>query len=439
MNGFTIFIYEWKHFLRNPFKVVALLLFMVAGIYGLHNGADLYHQHQAEISKINEEIDEEREKYGAYLDEGKAGPENAPWVDMTTPYWSVWFSYTYHFKTPSPALVYSVGQAEQYGFYKKVNFWASPYDADMGEEIANPERLQTGTLDFAFVLLYLSPLLLLVLLYNVTGLESEQGFMPLIEVQTAAKTTWLLSRVSFYSSMVFGLVVLLLIYGAVLTGVFTSASQAFGKMLVYAFIYLLIWTLSYFLTLRKGKSIISNTLKMVGIWLLFTFILPAALHQWISIEKPANLMVEVIDATRDERQKLYDRPDSIKQAQLDAMFPKIVDSPVARDSTKISRAMSYSTSAYVNDLMKKSTAAIEKEYQERNQLIAQTFWLNPVAFFHNRFNLISETHFNDYQAYRTQIQDMIDKQIEVMVVDMWHDVKVDKVKYVAYQKLLAAK
>ena len=60
-------------------------------------------------------------------------------------------------------MVYSLGQAEQYGYYKRVTLFSSPYDADLSEELANPERLQTGTLDFAFVLLFLSPLLLLAL------------------------------------------------------------------------------------------------------------------------------------------------------------------------------------------------------------------------------------------------------------------------------------
>ena len=32
---------------------------------------------------------------------------------------------------------------------------SSPYDADMVEEIANPERLQTGHLDFTFVAILL--------------------------------------------------------------------------------------------------------------------------------------------------------------------------------------------------------------------------------------------------------------------------------------------
>ena len=187
MRTLRIFLFEWKHFLRTPFKIVAIVLFLVAAIYGLYNGSDLYEKQVAEIEDINEQIKEDQEMYLKQYEEGKLSPEDRPWVDMSAPFWAIRYSETYHFKEPSTAIVYSIGQAEQYGYYKQVTCWASPYDSDMTEEITNPERLQTGTLDFSFVLLYLLPLLLLILLYNLKSAEAEQGFLPLIEVQTTSK------------------------------------------------------------------------------------------------------------------------------------------------------------------------------------------------------------------------------------------------------------
>ena len=45
-------------------------------------------------------------------------------------------------------IVFSTGQAEQYGYYKKVTNWSTIFDNDLAEEIANPERLALGTLVF---------------------------------------------------------------------------------------------------------------------------------------------------------------------------------------------------------------------------------------------------------------------------------------------------
>lgn len=435
MKSLNIFLYEWKHFIRNPFKIVAILLFVIAGIYGLHNGQDLYQNQMTEIEKIQEKVEEEKQKYLKQYEEGKLTDENRPWIDMGTPFWAIWWTPTYHLKMPSPAMVYSIGQAEQYGFYKRITFWASPYDADMAEEIANPERLQTGTLDFAFVLLFLLPLLLLILLYNIKSAESEQGFLPLIEVQTGTSNGWLFARLLFYFLLTSLVIIGLVAYGATLTEVFQTAGKTVGQMLLYSLLYLVFWTLIFFFILKNGKNILGNTLQMVGVWLLFAFVIPAIVHQSVSIAKPTNLMTDFIEV-RDKRQELYAN-DTLYQQKLIALFPDIVKSPVYQDSTKINIARNQSASALVNELKKESIQPIVEESQAKNNLIQATYWFNPVTFFQNRFNRITQTHYADYQQFRDDIQALIDKRTAILVKELWNDAKVDKEKYFDYNESLS--
>ncbi len=63
MRAIHLFLYEWKHFIRNPFKVIAVLLFTLATAYGLHNGASLYEKQSQEIQNIQNKIKEDRETY----------------------------------------------------------------------------------------------------------------------------------------------------------------------------------------------------------------------------------------------------------------------------------------------------------------------------------------------------------------------------------------
>ncbi len=436
MKYLDIFLCEWTHFIRSPFKVLALLLFVVASVYGLHNGADLYEKQMAEIEKINQKAQEQKEKIIAHYDKGEKSPEGRPWVDFTTPFWAIWNVPTYAFKTPSPAIVYSIGQAEQYGFYKQISVWASAYDADMAEEIANPERLQTGTLDFAFVVLFLLPLLLLILLYNLKSAETEQGFLPLIEVQTASKNAWLLSRMAFYFTLLVLVNVGLILYGTTLTPVFASAGQAFRQIIAYTFLYLIFWTILYFVILQKGKSILGNTLQMVGFWLLFTLIIPATVHQFVGITKPVNLMTDLIDVQRDGREELFAQPDSVIDNQIFALFPEIKQSKLANDTTKRLMLRNYSASALANKMVKEATTPITQENQSKNALIQQSYWFNPLTFFQNQFNTLSQTHYQDYEMYRQDIQHLIEKRIKTMVMDIWNDAKVDKKKYLEYEKSL---
>jgi hypothetical protein len=174
---------------------------------------------------------------------------------------------------------------------------------------------------------------------------------------------------------------------------------------------------------------------MVGIWLLFAFIVPAAVHQIVSIAKPVNLMTEFIEV-RDEQQKLYSQPDSIFQTTLNTLFPDIVNSVIYSDSIKIALARRRSTSALVNELKKESVKPIEQDSRDKNKLIRATYWFNPVSFFQNQLNRISRTHYADFKTFRQDIQRLIDKRTKVLVSDIWNDVKVDKDRYLRYNENL---
>lgn len=182
----------------------------------------------------------------------------------------------------------------------------------------------------------------------------------------------------------------------------------------------------------------SNTLMMMSVWVILTFIIPATVHQWVSIKYPANLMTDFIDATRDNRQKIYDQADSLIQDQLIVLFPEIVSSAVANDEAKKNIAMNRSVSALANELMKRSVVAIEAKNQEKNKLVSNSYGFNPISFFHNQLNSIAQTHYNDYQEYRNEVQSLVDKQIRTMVLDIWNDVEVDKAKFLEYRETLAS-
>lgn len=439
MKNLATFLYEWKHFTRSPFKIIAVLLYLLAGVYGLHKGAGLYNKQHAAIQAIEEKAAQERQVNLKRYESNRLVPPDQDWVNLSEPSWAIEFAEVHHHKSPSPAMVYSIGQSEQFGISKKITRWSSPYDGDLVEEIANPERLQIGTLDFAFVLLFLSPLLLLILLYNIKSTEIEQGFMALIEVQSASKNRWFVSRVLFYFLLLLFTNLLLVLYGALQTGVFTSANEAFWQMLLYTICYSAFWFVLFFFIVRSGKSIMSNSLRMIGIYFVFAFIIPAAVSQYLSIRYPTTLMTEFADAKLEKRWKIWDKSDSLKHAELDKLFPLIANSPILNNEDKLSAAIYESTSALENQLTKASIQPIERENQVKNAFISSTFWFNPVSFFQNRFNAVSQTHYDDYQNYRNEVQHLIDKQIELLVEEMWNDVKVDKKKYLEYNEKLSLK
>ena len=119
-------------------------------VYALYNGFDLQEKQAETIQKIEQKQEEETSKCIPGLQKVQKGPEDRSWVNIQEPYWSLRYVPTYINKSPSALLPLRLGQAEQYGYYKEITFWSSTYDNDMVEEIANPERLVNGNIDFSF-------------------------------------------------------------------------------------------------------------------------------------------------------------------------------------------------------------------------------------------------------------------------------------------------
>ena len=131
----------------------------------MQNGYGLFVKHNKEITAIKTTVDESISEMMNQYASIEKGEIEKPRRDPTTPYWAIWNTPSYVFKYPSPMMVFSLGQSEQYGYYKRVTNWSSVYDSDLAEEIANPERLAIGTLDFNFVFIYLTPILIIIFLF----------------------------------------------------------------------------------------------------------------------------------------------------------------------------------------------------------------------------------------------------------------------------------
>ena len=439
MTIINIFLLEWKHFIRSPYKVIAIFLFILASVYGIHNSVSLYQTQINEISKIEERLSEERQEF---IKKHLAGDlntnQNNISRDYTSPYWALRQFPLYHFKKPSPSMVFSIGQSEQYGFYKRITFNSSPYDNDLSEEIANPERLQIGTFDFSFALLFLLPLVLMILAFNIKSNEIEQGFMSLIEVQVLSKNSWIVARVGFYSFLALLISYVLILYGSLLMASLQPIKTAMVPMMLYTFFYILFWSTLFLFIIIKNKNLLSIILKMSFSFILFVFVTPGIVHQLLSINYPVNLMTDIIDV-RDQRQELYGKPHDAINSQLKIIYPQIENGSIMNDSLKVKSALSQSIPALVNSIKKNNIGIVEKEIRSKIDFVNKFNIINPIVFFQNKINALSKSHYDNYQAYRNEIQFLIDKQINVLIEDIWSGRKVDENRYAEYSKIFTIK
>lgn len=423
---------EFVHLTRSPFKIVSIFLFVVAIVYGCQNGYALFKTQNEEIVSIkninNNSIQERILEYKAI----ENGTKEKLRRDPTIPYWAIWNTPSYVFKYPSPMMVFSLGQSEQYGYYKRVTNWSTVYDGDLVEEIANPERLAIGTLDFNFVIIYLAPILIIILLFNIGGLEKDLNFYNLIYLHNQSKEKWLFARFLFYYLIIVFLVSIFTIPYAFLTGVFQNHTSQFINFLLFFSLYLIIWfTIFYFINL-SGDGSSDQALKMISLWMVFCIIIPGSLHQVTSLKYPANYMTDYLDVSRDQSNDIFELPEDTLKMNLLKAFPNLHNTIYASDSSMNRTIVNRSISGLVNILNKKASDSIEKSSEDKNEFIKSFSKLNPVTFFQNELNAITSTDYYAYQGFRKRIQSMIDKKIELILEDTWNKVIVDKEKYIQY-------
>ena len=131
---------------------------------------------------------------------------------------------------------------------------------------------------------------------------------------------------------------------------------------------------------------------------------------------------------------MYDQPD-ITLEQVTELFPEVSNAKISINSKLAQRPLNES-GAQLMIFLNKSIQIIEANNKVKNDLIRSTFLYNPITFFQNKFNHISKTHYQHYYDYRDEIQTSIDEQIE-QVLDSWNDVRVDKKRYLNYEKFFS--
>jgi ABC-2 type transport system permease protein len=429
MSLMSVFLYEFKHFSRSKAKVFAYLLFVLASVYALYNGFDVQKKQQETLAGIEQKKQEEITKILLLYDEGKKGPEDKPWIDITTPYWALWNLPTYSFKKTSPTLPLGTGQTEQYGYYKKVTNWSSVYDKDMVEELANPERLVYGNIDFSFLIIFLLPILLIILTYNINGLERDLNFDKLIAIQSGSKQKWILARLSFYCLLLTATVAIFILTVALINKAVGSAVFA---LILLSSLSILVWSIVFYFIILKSKSSSAIAFKMISVWLIFCVLIPGAVHQIASTKFPANYMTDYLDVNRKEASELFELSPDTLYNKIKSIYPSLANTKHGRDSIADGKIVDNTVSALINQMNKTAINKIESQNDAKNSFITSSYWLNPITWFQNKWNNLTQSDYYAYKIYRNNLQQKIDQKIELLVFDSWEKKTIDKKTYEKY-------
>ena len=166
------------------------------------------------------------------------------------------------------------------------------------DDIENPWHLLSGHFDLAFVIVYLLPLLIFALSYNLLSAERESGTLRLLLSQPLALGTLLLGKVGVRSIVLLGLAVL--VPAGVLLAVRPDATLQAGAAALWwvALVgsYALFWFALVVAVNAFGRSSASNAMVLVIGWVLLVLVAPVLLNLAVTAAAPSPSRAEL--ATR---------------------------------------------------------------------------------------------------------------------------------------------
>jgi ABC-2 type transport system permease protein len=182
----------------------------------------------------------------------------------------------------------------QITYRSKANFM---YDT----EIENPWNLLTGHFDLSFVIIYVLPLLIFSLSYNLLSAEREHGTLKMLLSQPVNLSIIVVGKLAVRALPVLACATLLpaMMLLALRPGLFDSKNISLLLLLIAVTIaYGLFWFVLVLLVNAWGRSSEANALVLISSWVFLVLILPIILNLVVSTLEPAPSRTELATRTR---------------------------------------------------------------------------------------------------------------------------------------------
>lgn len=294
----------WRHelrlFLRQRIAIPALLLILALSAASVWAGLVEVDRQNAVIDRIQPQQAQDLAAVAGHALRDK-DPGNAAY-------------YTFHatWDRPSPLAFAALGQRDIAPYVLRVRALALENQIHESENY-NAELALPGRFDWAFVLTFLAPLVLIVLLHDLFSGEREAGRLRLLSVMAQERRGWWLRRVVLRSGLVFAAMIAPLLAGGLAAGAGTSLFA----VTAIAALYLAFWALLCLCVSRLKLGSIANAATLAATWLVLTLILPGLALLAINGAIPVRQGVEL---TLAQREAVHGGWDKAKEETMQAFL-----------------------------------------------------------------------------------------------------------------------
>lgn len=274
---------------------MALLFTLLIG-YALYNGMVQARDRTRAQAELLRHDDQTRAAQLARLQRLLDGTEAAtPFGNPANPEHMAGGYGAHHAWMPAaPLAPVALGQTDLFPSQFKVSY-QSKVGFIHNDDIENPWHLLSGHFDLAFVIVYLLPLLIIALGYNLLSAERESGTLRLLLSQPLALPTLLLGKVGVRAIVLLGMAVVVPA-GFLLEARPAETLQAGNAALWWVLLvgsYAFFWFALVVAVNAFGRSSATNAMVLVIGWVLLVLVMPVLLNLAVTQASPAPSRTEL--------------------------------------------------------------------------------------------------------------------------------------------------
>ena len=281
----TLFKLEFRLLARERAAWVLLALFAAALVYGIWNGGRVAVRQREAATALTQDSDEFLSQVKQALGQQAIDPK------------AVAGRGTMAVLPPAPLPLLATGQSDLSPGHESVVLWKLASSGDTRSELENPSHLLAGRFDLAFVLVWLYPLFLLALVYDLMAGDRESGTLRLALAQGITAWRWMARRALARSLPLLMLAML----GTLAAGVFGGPGGVGSRLmlaLAVVLAYGVFWVALAIAVNAVARSAASAATSLGAAWVLLVLVAPTLLNVTVETLYPTPSRPELVSAGR---------------------------------------------------------------------------------------------------------------------------------------------
>ncbi len=371
---------------RDRGVAVVLLLFAATLIYGLWNGARIAREQRAVAVDLAKDSFAFQDQLRQALAQRAIDPK------------AVAGRGTVAVLPPAPLPLLAIGQSDLTPGFENVVLWRLNTPGDGRAELDNPSHLLAGSFDLAFVLVWLYPLCLLALLYDVLARDREAGTLRLGLAQGILPGRWLMQRALARALPVIGL--------ALLGTLATSLAAGWGGKLRLVFALLLVlgygafWVAVAVAVNTVARNAAAAAAMLGSIWVILVLIAPTLLNLAIESLYPTPARPELVAAARQAS-------GAAEQRGGDLLNSFYRDHPeLAPSGQQADLAAQHLT---VQEEVGRALAPVQEKFEhqlaQQQRAVSRWRFASPAIVMQEALTDLAGTGYWRYRTFRAQVQE----------------------------------